>query len=117
MMEVLEGYSSSMFFEQRAADKLQELTVWPVNPVVKVFHEDLPPSKVGSLRITAAKNETEPLQLALRSPQDFTGMRVEVTPPVNSGGHRLDQVSVSLVGYVPIDYPQITMKGRFLTGI
>ena len=44
MMEVIEGYSSSMFFDQRDADKLEELTVWPVNPVVKVFHEDLPPS-------------------------------------------------------------------------
>jgi len=105
MMEVIEGYSNSMFFEQRAADKLHVLTVWPVNPVVKVFHEDLPPPQVGSLRIFAAKNETEPLQIALRSPQDYTGMRVEVTPPVNSGGHMLDQVSVSLVGYVPIDYP------------
>jgi hypothetical protein len=105
MMEVFEGHSNSMFFEQRAADQLQELTLWPVNPVVKVFCEDLPPPKVGSLRISAAKNETEPLQLALRGPQDYTGMRVEVTSPVNSGGQILDQVSVSLVGYVPIDYP------------
>ena len=68
MMEVIEGYSSSMFFEQREADKTEELTVWPVNPVVKVFHEDLPPSQVESLLISAAKNETEPLQIALRSP-------------------------------------------------
>ncbi len=105
MMEVIEGYAGSMFFDQRAADKLQELTVWPVNPVVKVFHEDLPPSQIGALRISAAKNESEPLQIALRSPRDYTGMRVEVTPPVNSAGHMLDQVSVSLVGYVPIDYP------------
>ena len=49
MMEVIEGYSSSMFFDQREADKLQELTVWPVNPVVKVFHEDLPPITASNL--------------------------------------------------------------------
>ena len=105
MMEVIEGYSSSMFFDQREADKSEELTVWPVNPVVKVFHEDLPPSQVESLRISAAKNETEPLQIALRSSKDYSNMRVEVTNPVNSEGRKLDQVSVNIVGYVPIDYP------------
>ena len=105
MMEVIEGYASSMFFEQRDADKLKGLTVWPVNPVVKVFHEDLPPSQVEPLHISAAKNETEPLQIALRSPQDIYNMKVEVTSPVNSEGHKLDQVSVSIVGFVPVDYP------------
>ena len=49
MMEVIEGYSSSMIFDQRGADNPEELTVWPVNPVVKVFHEDLPPTRVASL--------------------------------------------------------------------
>ena len=105
MMEVIEGYSSSMFFDRREADKPEELTVWPVNPVVKVFHEDLPPSSVESLLISAAKNEKEPLQIALRSSNDYSNIRVEVTNPVNSEGRKLDQVSVNLVGYVPIDYP------------
>jgi len=105
MMESVEGYSGSMFFERREADKLKDLTVWPVNPVVKVFHEDLFPSQVESLHISTAKNETEPLQIALRSNKDFTNMRVEVKNPVNSEGRKLDQVSVNIVGYVPIDYP------------
>jgi hypothetical protein len=105
MMEVIEGYSSSMFFGQRDAYKSEELTVWPVNPVVKVFHEDLPPSKADPLHISAAKNEKEPLQIALRSSKDYSNIRVEVTKPVNSEGHKLDQVSVNIVGYVPIDYP------------
>ncbi len=105
MMKVLEGYSSSMFFDQREADKREELSVWPVNPVVKVFHEDLPPIQVGSMLISAAKNEKEPLQIALRSNKDYSSIRVEVTNPVNSQGHKLDQVTVNLVGYVPIDYP------------
>ena len=105
MMEVTEGYSSSMFFDQRETNKPEELTVWPVNPVVKVFQEDLPPSDVESLLISAAKNETEPLQIALRSNKDYSNIRVEVTKPVNSEGRKLDQVSVNIVGYVPIDYP------------
>ncbi len=105
MMEVIEGYSSSMFFDQRQKDMTEELTVWPVNPVVKVFREDLPPIQVGSLLISAAKNEKEPLEMALRSNEDYSNVRIEVTKPVNSEGQKLDQVSVNLVGYVPIDYP------------
>ncbi len=105
MMKVIEGYASSMFFEQREAHKLEGLTVWHVNPVVKIFHEDLPPSQPESLHLSAAKNETEPLQIALRSNMDCRNMRVEVTQPVNSVGQKIDQVSISLVGYVPIDYP------------
>ena len=105
MMEVIEGYSSSMFFERREVDNHEKLSVWPVNPVIKVFHEDLPPLKIGSLRISAAKNETEPLQIALRSDQYFRNIRIEVTRPVNSAGNTLDQVKVNIVGYVPVDYP------------
>ncbi|MBK8881973.1 MAG: hypothetical protein IPN67_06165 [Bacteroidales bacterium] len=105
MMEVIEGYSGSMFFEQREAGKPGELAVWPVNPVVKVFHEDLPPMNIQPLGISVAKNETEPLQIALRSPVESRNMRIEVTQPMNSGGQKLDRVSLNIVGYVPIDYP------------
>jgi hypothetical protein len=105
MMEVTEGYASSLFFDQRGSQNLYKLTTWPVNPIIKVFREDLPPEEIASVRITAAQNETEPLQLALRSPQDCSKMRVEVTQPVNSGGQKLNQVTVSIVGYVPVDYP------------
>jgi hypothetical protein len=105
MLEVIDGYSSSMCFDQRESEKVKGLAVWPVNTVVKVFHEDLPPSVAESLQISAAKNESEPLQIALRSYKDYKDIRVEVTKPVNMEGRKLDQVSVSIVGYVPIDYP------------
>jgi hypothetical protein len=105
MMEVIEAYSGSMFFEQREAGKKEELTVWPVNPIVKVFHEDLPGSQPETIYTSAARNETEPLQIALRSSHDISKIRVEVTNPVNSEGKKLDQVSVNIVGYVPVDYP------------
>ncbi|HUX97377.1 MAG TPA: DUF4091 domain-containing protein [Bacteroidales bacterium] len=105
MMEVTEGYSGSMFFDQRDAGKLDNLTAWQANTVVKVFREDLPPDKIPPVRISAARNETEPLQLALRSPGEYRNLRIEVTAPVNSAGHKLDQLSVNIVGYVPIDYP------------
>jgi hypothetical protein len=105
MMEVIRGYASSMFFDQREVAKSEVLSAWPVNPVVKVFHEDLPTSDVRALLTYAAKNETEPLQIALRSNKDLGNIRVEVSEPVNSEGRKLDQVSANIVGYVPIDYP------------
>ena len=78
--------------------------VWPVNAVVKVFHDDAPPDNVPpAARLTAARNEAEPLQLAVRSPRAVQGVRIEVDPPVGPGGARLARVEVGVVGYVPID--------------
>jgi hypothetical protein len=105
VMEVVEGYSGSMFFEQREAMELEKLTAWPVNAIVKVFYEDLPPEKIGLARITAAGNETEPLQIALRSPLDCRNMKVVVSSPEDKNGKKLDQLTTCVVGYVPIDYP------------
>ncbi len=105
MIEVIEAVASSLFFNQRQSNEIKKLTAWPVNSIVKVFHEDLPPVQVNPARITAARNETEPLQIALRSPQPFTNMRIEVISPKHSTGGQLNDVNVSIVGYVPIDYP------------
>jgi hypothetical protein len=105
MMEVTEGWASSLFFDQRLLREPDDLAAWPVNPIVKVFHEDLPPDPIVPANITVAGNETEPLQLALRSKQDCRDIRIDVIPPENSGGRKLDEVTVSVVGYVPIDYP------------
>ena len=105
LMEVTEGYSGSMFFDRREAGNFEKLTAWQVNPVIKVFREDLPPERTSAIKVSAARNETEPLQIALRSPYDCRNLRIEVTDPVNSAGQKLDNVSVNIVGYVPIDYP------------
>ncbi len=105
MMEVIEGIVSTLVFDQRKAEEVDEFTAWPVNPIVKVFYEDLPPEQINPARISAARNETEPLQLALRSPRAYHQLRAEIIPPKNPEGQQLDQVSLSVVGYVPINYP------------
>jgi hypothetical protein len=79
--------------------------VWPVNGLVKVFQDDPPPAEPGPARITTARNEQEPLQLAIRSPRALAGVRVEIDPPVGPDGARLEDVAVAVVGYVPIDNP------------
>ncbi len=80
-------------------------TVWPVNALVKVFQDDPPPADPAPARLTAARNEREPLQLAIRSPQALADVRVEIDPPAGPQGARLEDLTVAVVGYVPIDNP------------
>ncbi|MCK4373859.1 MAG: carbohydrate binding domain-containing protein, partial [Candidatus Brocadiae bacterium] len=90
--------------EARGDEEAEGLAVWPLNALVKVFREDVPPREVGPARISAARNEKEPLQLAVRSAEDVEGVRIEVDPPVNARGQALTDVEVAVVGYVPIDH-------------
>jgi hypothetical protein len=77
---------------------------WPVNAVVKVFRDDTPPAATPPARITAARGEYEPLQVALRSPQALGTVTVAVDAPTGPAGARLADVTVGVVGYVPIDH-------------
>ncbi len=79
--------------------------VWPVNPVVKVFRETLPPAAPVPFAISLARNEEEALQLALRAGRDIPDLRVEVDAPKDTGGRSLAGCSVGWVGYVPVDHP------------
>ncbi|HHX42087.1 MAG TPA: DUF4091 domain-containing protein [Armatimonadetes bacterium] len=90
--------------EARKATATTRLAVWPVNPLVKVFREDVPPPAPAPARVSAARNEKEPLQLAVRGPAALKGVRIEVTPPVHRTGARLPAPEVAVVGYVPIDH-------------
>ncbi len=90
--------------EARPAPEPTGVAVWPVNAVVKVFRDDPPPRDFGAARITAARNEKEPLQLAIRSPKAISGVRVEVDPPANARGDTLTDLEIGVVHYVPIDH-------------
>lgn len=78
---------------------------WPVNAVVKVFQEDIPPAQVSPAEICVARNEAEPLQLAVRSAEAIRGVRMVVDPPKGPGGRLLNDIEAGAVGFVPIDYP------------
>jgi hypothetical protein len=88
--------------ESRGAATATGLTIWPVNPVVKVFHEDPAPRAIEPARITAARNDREPLQLAVRGPR-LAQVRVAVDKPTGPAGAQLSDCQVTVVGYVPID--------------
>lgn len=81
------------------------LTIWQVPAIVKVFKEDIPPKKTEPIRIAMAKNEREPLQIAIRSPQAIKGLTIEVISPENNKGEKLKDYEIRVVGYVPVDYP------------
>ncbi|MDR2849406.1 MAG: DUF4091 domain-containing protein, partial [Verrucomicrobiota bacterium] len=81
------------------------LAVWPVDPIVKVFRETLPPPEgAPPCAIALARNEEEPLQLAIRAGRGIPGAEVRVDPPKNRRGQTLADFTVGWVGYVPIDH-------------
>jgi hypothetical protein len=90
--------------QARDSGQASDLSVWPVNAIVKVFQDDPTPADISPARITAARSEREPLQLAVRSSEAIAGVSIDVVSPVNPKGDRLADVSVAVVGYVPIDH-------------
>ncbi len=98
--------------QSRPAPVSEQVQAWPVPAIVKVFPEDAPPDKVGPARISAARNEKEPLQLAVRSAKVMRGVRVEVEPPVGPQGVTLNDLTVNVVGYVPIDHATSYYQSR-----
>ncbi len=80
-----------------------KLTVWQVPSIIKVFYDDIPITKITQPNISAAKNERESLQLAVRSIEEME-INISVTPPENSKGHSLPAPEVGVVDYVPIDF-------------
>ena len=79
-------------------------TAWAVNALVKIFPDDPAPTLPAAARIAAARNEYEPLQLALRSSVALPGLEIAVDAPRNGRGGTLDEFEGAVVGYVPIDH-------------
>jgi len=92
----------AMIGEAQTKPQKETLIAWQANPVVKVFKESLPGAKT-TLSIHMAKNESEPLQLALRSGRDFKHLQINISPPVHTSGATLKNITVGRVDYVPID--------------
>ncbi len=91
--------------EPRPDASTAPLRVWPVPAIVKVFPDDAPQGPIPPARINAARNELEPLQLAVRSRTAVRNVHVEVIPPVGPGKTALKDIEIGVVGFVPIDHP------------
>lgn len=81
-----------------------EIVVWQIPAIAKVFKDDFVINKGGSFYISSAKNEREPLQFAVRSRRDFDRVEIEVTAPVNKEWFKINPPEIGVVGFVPIDH-------------
>jgi len=81
------------------------LRVWAVNPLIKVFPDSPPEDQPSSLPLCVARNEWEPLQIALRSGKPLRNVQVEVSALRGPKGQTLPRPELWRVGYVPVDYP------------
>lgn len=102
LTEVMSGEVGGL--QQPTGGTQASLSLWPVNAVVKVFRDDLPPAKLPEARISVARNEYEPLQVAVRNRQAMQGVTLKVQAPTNARGQSLRDLSLGVVGYVPIDH-------------
>jgi hypothetical protein len=105
VMKVITAETSPLAMERKAAKELKEMAVWQVDPIVKVFQDDLPPKTIPAANISVAQNEYEPLQLAIRSPEAYKNLEIKVISPSDGKGNKLEKLDVGILGYVPIDYP------------
>ena len=83
------------------------LQVWAVNPLVKVFPDTPPQAQAKTIYVELARNEYEPVQLAVRGRFGAANPRVQVAVSTlrNADGAALPPVKVERVGFVPVDHP------------
>ena len=97
--------------QARPAGQQVAFAVQSVEPIVKVFRES-PVTDSHAFEVCLAKNETEPLQLAVRAAQAIGRLEVEVTPPVMPDGTGGISVETGWVEYVPVDFPTSYYSSR-----
>jgi len=103
MTEIITG--TVVGLEGKPSETPEQFAVWQVPAIVKVFRDDVPPREPGRIEIAAARNEQEPIQLAVRSSREIRDVQVKFEPLAGPDGFRLDDLEVTVVGYVPIDHP------------
>lgn len=104
-MGIGNGYTGALEVERWAERTVEGLAVWTANPIAKVFPDDLPDRDLDGLAVSAARNDTEPIQVLFRSREALQGLEVRVDPLGDGRGHTLDAIEVGIVGYVPINAP------------
>ncbi len=102
VVEVIPGTVARI--EGKPSQSPEELAVWQVPAVVKVFRDDPAVNQPSPVQISAARNEAEPLQLAIRSARDMPNVQISLDPLVGPQGFCLPDIRVEIVGYVPIDH-------------
>lgn len=83
----------------------EALTVWPVDPLIKVFQDDAPGTP-GEAAAEAARGEHVSLQVVVRAGQAISGLQATAEPlRREEGSETLTPRAVRFVGYVHVDRP------------
>jgi hypothetical protein len=88
-----------------AAGGAAPLTVWAVDPHVKVFRDDKPPEKTGYVAMRAARNEYEPGQFVVRAAAATPRVRVECSALLHENGKAAigaENLAWNFVGFIPV---------------
>ncbi len=83
---------------------LDDLRVGVVDPIIKVFPQDIPPPAPATVDLQSARNEHEVLQVAVRLPDGADSFTWEFEP-FSGPGENPRVARVERVGYVPVDSP------------
>lgn len=79
------------------------LVAWPVDSMVKVFQDAVPPTDATSLEaIEAARNEVVSAQLVAWCKDPMEDLTCRVSPLASGAGHHIPAPRVRWVGYVPV---------------
>lgn len=95
--------ASSLPLEWNPEIEKDDLIVWQTPSIIKVFRDDITVTRISTPYISAAKNEREPMQLAIRSSKNME-IQIKCAPPKHTSGTELPQPEIGIVDYIPIDY-------------
>ena len=83
--------------------------VWTLYPVEKVRADQALPTLKGGLELDAARGESEPFVVVIRSDVPLREVRVQASALVDGNGRKLvDAVQIRRIGYVHVDEPSGT---------
>jgi len=84
----------------------QTIAAWPVDPHVKIARDmQRPEQPDDAVRLHAARNEYEPVQIAVRGSAALPGLRVELSPLRHADGQAsipAEHLSWNFEGYIPL---------------
>lgn len=83
-----------------------EISVWPVDPHVKVFRDTKPAGGASVVSLRAARNEYEPAQIAVRAAGPLEGLRVAFGPLRHADGKATIEgadLAWNFVGFIPLN--------------
>lgn len=114
LCEVVEGIKKEI--EQKNLNNSEEVMVWSVNPIVKVFQDSLPQKTPEKFEVYLAKNEKESLQICLRANKFFKDLEIRIDPPTNVQNKKIENIKIDMIGYVPVDFPVRYSQNKILIG-